>query len=236
MINNVSQLHPNTQLYIISPHFPLPEHRRISDELYRFWKEIWNSTYLELEGQGVKESDEFLRQCEICAVVANNEVIGSLSFQWFDLSLQSHREHSYFQIYPQHVLDNMAALGATKIMTIAQMAVSPKWRKSSHGPFVSEILMGAACKRMAQWGVDGAIAYTRNNRKVNELFYRHGARCLLEQQKQHNVEVDFVIILRNEARPSNVPGLSHEIERLWHNRTDSTGGLSQNFSKNAVAA
>jgi hypothetical protein len=188
--------------------------------VYKFWKGIWNSTYLELEGQGIKQSDEFLRQDEICVAVSNKEVIGTLSFQWFDLSLNCHLEHSYFQIYPSSVLNKMKDLKVNKIMTIAQMAVAPAWRKSNYGTFVSELLMGAACKRMNQWPVDGAIAYTRNNRKVNDLFYRHGARCLLDRQKQHNVDVDFVIILKNEARPSDVPGLSEEIDKIWRQRVE----------------
>lgn len=208
----------NTKLYLLDARFPDPEHHALYNRLYAFWHEIWHSTFRELQGKGIDDSDDFLRQDEICALVNAGDIMGSVSMHWFNLNLKSHMAHSYFNTYPEKVLAELGRLNLNTVMAMGQLAVAPQWRKGAVGPLVSEILFGAACRRFLESGAGAVITYTRNNRGTNNLCYRHGARCLAAKQKAHNVEVDFVTILREEARDTDLPEIPLQLERLWRAR------------------
>lgn len=221
MISVLNQI-PPTQLYLLDAQTPAEKEFELFRQTYQFWHHIWDTTFKELKNKGLQDSDEFHRQKEICVLTsAHNQVIGSFSFSWFDLRFQSHAQHSYFKLYPQPVMDYFAKNGLQKIMTMGYLCVHPEWRKSKLGPFVAEVLVGATCKRFLESDADVLITFTRNNRKMNELGYRHGARCVLGKQVGHNVEVDYIAWHREDVKPTSIPGLPPRIDKLWNSRIES---------------
>ncbi len=212
---------PPTQLYLMDARRPLPEHLGLYSRAYEFWHSIWNATFTELNGHGLTNSDNFFRQDEICVLASDQGILGLFCFSWFDLFNKCHADHSYFQSYPEAVLRSLKQDGVEKVMTMGYLSVAPEWRKTSYAPFVSEILVAAACKRLVESDAQTLITFTRNNRKMNELGYRHGARCLLAKQTEHNVEVDFIGVFRDEVKPTTAEGIPALADRLWRTRTES---------------
>lgn len=211
---------PPSHLYLLSPKANSQTDIKQLNEVYKFWHQIWNDTFVELKGQELKYSDDFVRQDEIAVLYAEGKIVGTFSFSWFNLELSSHRNHSYFKSYPKDVLEKLEKQNLNQIMTMGYLAVHEDWRKTNLGPFVSEVLVGVACKRLVSSPASILLTFTRNNRKMNELGYRHGAKCLKASQREHNVEVDFIGVHRNEVQATPVAGIPELIESVWNTRID----------------
>lgn len=187
------------------------------NELHRCWYNIWSSTFLELEGKAKFYSDDFDRLDEVTGIFYGDEAIGVFCFNWFDLAIDSHVNHSYFKAYPEIAMEQIRNTGAGKLMTMGNLGVHPAWRKRENG-LISEALLGLGCKRFLNSDADLLIAYTRNERKVNGLCYRHGAKCLVANHTEHNVRVDIISITHQDAIVSHDKKTANIIEDLWRRR------------------
>lgn len=215
-----SQELPKSRLCLFNPRSPAAGDVERLNEVYHFWHGIWDHTFKELGGRGLRGSDDFHRQDEIAVIYSEDQILGAIAFSFFDLKIASHRQHSYFQAYPAEILAQIEEQGLHRLMSIGFLSVDPQWRKSRADAFVSESLVGVACQRFLESNAQLAIASTRNDRKMNDLAYRHGAQCLKAGQSQHNVEVDFVCFRRDGVLQTSVPGIPEFIAGLWRNRED----------------
>ena len=188
------------------------------NSLYRCWHGIWSQTYKELEEKAHLHSDDFDRLDEVTGIFYKDEAIGVFCYNWYDLTVESHLNHSYFNAYPAAALDAIKETGARTIMTMGNLGVHPAWRKQEGG-FISEALLGLGCARFLDSDADLLIAYTRNDRKVNELCYRHGAKCIVSNHRQHNVAVDIIAIDPGSAVVSKDPKAKEFIHSLWQGRS-----------------
>ncbi len=186
-------------------------------KLYQCWHSIWAHTFNEIKGQAQLHSDEFDRMGEVVGLYREKQVIGVFCYNWFNLTLPSHANHSYFAAYPEAALNKLKFKGAKTVMTMGYLGVVPEWRKFEKGLF-SEALLGLACKRFLVSDADFLIATTRNERKVNNLCYRHGAECLVAGHTQHNVSVDVIAVSRESAVIAEDQQALSLIENLWENR------------------
>lgn len=203
-------------LPVASPQQPDLQH--LQDDLYDFWHQQWLATFGELEDRRRLYSDDFLRQSESTFLTYQDKIVSYFSFSFFNLNLKSHRGHSYFKPYPPNAIDKLRQLGLSNVMTMGYLTVAPEWRKTVRGVLVAEILVGMAYKRFLQSNASTLIAYTRNDRKANELAYLYGSKCLFKDWKAHNVIVDVVYTLRNETNENPEPFLRAAIQDLWANR------------------
>jgi|GEM_PF-4753258 len=206
-LNVITNRHPQTK-----------DFKAIQTRVYDFWHRIWLKTFDELNGEKQLYSDDFHRQDEITFLTYRGEVISYFSFSFFDLSLRSHAEHSYFKNYPADVLAKLNDMGLTRVMTMGWFAVSPEWRKSSRGKLIAEAQLAMGYKRYLESDCDALIAFARNNRKVNELCYMYGSRCIKADQIVHHVSVDFLYTLKNEVRSNPDPSIASVVDHLWANR------------------
>ncbi len=187
------------------------------NKLYRSWDALWSKTYSELEGVQDLRSDDFERLNEVSGFYFKDEVIGVFCFNWYNLALPSHMKHSYFSAYPPEAIEKLKQMDAKIVMSMGNLAVLPDWRKRDSG-LISEAFVGLGCKRFLQSDADFLIAYTRNDRKVNELCYRHGAQCLVANHMEHNVSVDIIAISRKEVVIAQDKGVLDLVENLWGRR------------------
>jgi len=193
------------------------DHELIND-IYRFWHRQWIQTFQELKGLSKLYSDDFIRQSEISFITHQNRIVSFFAHAFFDLRLESHRQHSYFKSYPTQFLEHLESLNLNKVMTMGWLCVDPTWRKAAKGTFIAQLQAGMAYKRFEKSEADTLITFTRNDRKVNDLAYLYGSICFLPKWKEHNVEVDVVYTLKSSLKNNPDPLLHNTRERLWNER------------------
>lgn len=223
------------RLNVFTDHHPQTDDlKALQNRVYDFWHSIWLNTFDELNGEKQLYSDDFHRQDEITFLTFRGEVISYFGFSFFDLALRSHTGHSYFKNYPDDVLAKLNAMNLTRVMTMGYFAVAPEWRKSSRGTLIAEAQLAMGYKRFLESNSNALIAYARNNRKVNELCYMYGSRCIKADQLVHHVSVDFLYTLKNEVRSNPDPFIQKTVDDLWMNRIIHTSTNSTANTKKAA--
>lgn len=184
------------------------------ERVYELWHRSWNDTFAELGVGHVLTSDDFLAR-EIGCVFAGSRPVGMVLFYFFDLERRSHREHSYFASYPEHIVAEYRRLGHARVMAAGYMTVDNEWRRSETDVPLSEVLVGLTAQRFLDSDASAMISYLRNGKRANEMFYRHGGIPMLKGAIAHNVEVDFAFISRQSAKDSESPGVAHAVHALY---------------------
>jgi hypothetical protein len=206
--------------YIVIPtRFISDECLALYEASYLFWKEIWSRTFKEIKGLETLYSDDFLKQDEISILLSESKVIGMVTYRWLNLESQSHRDDSYFKLYSQDHIRAIQRDSNNKLMIMSHLGVHPEWRKASMGVLTSELLIGLATKRFLNSNANLLISYTRNDRRINDLVYRYGAKSLKKCLIEHNVEVDLIAILKNDVKESPFSGIPEMVQGLWNDRT-----------------
>ncbi|MEQ1724161.1 MAG: hypothetical protein ABL930_13390, partial [Pseudobdellovibrio sp.] len=92
----------------------------------------------------------------------------------------------------------------------------PEWRKQNTNYSISEILVGFVTLRLKFSNADRMVVCLRNNRKINEIFYRHGGE-LIQRSSAFNVEVDFSEMYKESAQLSEWKDHAVLTSKLWLN-------------------
>ncbi|MFV8250268.1 hypothetical protein [Bdellovibrio bacteriovorus] len=189
-----------------------PAQKDLVEACYRLWRPVWSDTFAELSVQRDLYSEDFLDR-ELGGLFFNGQPVGFLLWRFFDLSRESHRGHSYFKNYSPELKELVRALGQT--MIISYMTIDPAWRKSETDIPVSELLISFSVKRFLESRAENLLGYFRNNRKTNEMFYRHGGIPLQKSTSAYNVDVDFAYITKASAHESTLPAAAAAATELW---------------------
>jgi hypothetical protein len=206
------------EYHVVTSGFEPPENVSLYNALYSFWHEQWTKTLSELDGPTKLHADEFTRQGEKTFFTFNGEIIAAFCLSWFHLGLLSHREHSYFTSYPPETLEFLKAQGLERVMTMGWLCTSRSWRRSEMGSLITDSLVLLGYRRFLHSAADTLIAFTRNDRKINDLVYRNGSKCLRSGVSAHNVEVDIIYTLKKDVRESEDPVIRETVNRLWDQR------------------
>lgn len=182
---------------------------------YRFWFEMWRTTYAELDSSITLWSDTFLGMNEASVVFHSDEPVGLIMYDWRDVRLRSHRDTKFFQNFPETTLDALGARIDGPVMCLGQLTVRQDFRKNRIGGLVSELLVSFSTRRFLASDSPVMLALTRNDRGINELAFRHGAIALEQGLQNHGIGADVVAFYRDRACDSPLPGISPLVERLW---------------------
>lgn len=194
---------------------PAPGQERAYDKAYAFWLEMWRETFASVEPTLTLHSDVFLRHREVSAIFLDGDPIGLIMYDFRDLKVRAHRDLSYFQHYPSEVLDELSARGHTQVMLMGQLAVHPRWRRQTVGPFMSDALVGLSIKRFLASEASAMITFTRNDRGTQRLGYRFGAEALKQDLRAHGIGSDVLAFYRERVCECPTPGMPAIISRLW---------------------
>ncbi|WP_394841285.1 hypothetical protein LZC95_29970 [Pendulispora brunnea] len=175
----------------LSPRATSPGERARLREAYACWQRVWRETFRQLDGTASLFSDDFTRQDEIGALFSGEECIGLTAYRFIDLSEPSARDDSYFKVWPGELLDEVLAR-ALRVCVGSNLTVAEGWRGNLNGLRVSEVLLELAVRRFQESDADVMLGTMRNNRGMNRVSYRLGARPLRERVVHHGVEVDLV--------------------------------------------
>ena len=201
--------------HLLVPHVESTAQRELLADAYRCWRVVWGQTLLELDGSERVFSDDLTRQHELGALFYAGRCIGLTGYRWLDLSLCVHRDDSYFKVWQAELLEEIAKSSA-RVCVGSNLTVLPEWRGSIAGYSVKEILMALAVERFLASDADAMLGTMRNDRGMNGLVYRLGARALVENVVHHGVAVDLVRWTRGAMGPvAPRPATAALVRDLW---------------------
>jgi len=182
---------------------------------YELWNSIWSETFNELVGLEKFYSDDFLRSHEVSVLFYDEEPISVFLYNQLNMKSKAFQNLSYFKNYPEQVFEQIKTY--ENIMVMGYLTVSKNWRKSITNISFSDVHVGLAVKRFLNSNHQALISFTRNNRKINDVVYRFGAKGLLKEHTAHNVSVDYILIDKFSAKNHPDDDLQTIVDFLWEN-------------------
>ena len=195
-----------------------PEFRAIHDCAYELWKLSWQETFAELKSDARVRADDFVRQDAISCLCEGDRAIGLLLHTHFNLELSAVRDHGYLATYPADVIDKIRAESTPEVLSMEYLTLDSRWRQSAAGVPLGEVLLGLGAKLSEVSEFGSMIVVTRNDRRVNEILYGYGARCLAADLRKHNVSVDLVSLDKGKTHPGKNPEVNRWIDYYWGRR------------------
>lgn len=189
---------------------------------YQLWKDSWQKTYSDLKTAAKLKADDFTRQNIVSVLYDGNEAVALMLHSHYNLDLEAIRDHSYFSSYPAEIVNRLRAEGHSNVLSFEYLTLSSKWRKTVVDAPVAKILSGLSVKIVEALGIS-AIAVTRVDRGVNQIFSEFGARLLVPNLTMHNVAVDLMKLDCHDIQPGPDAEVTELVELLWHRRNDLAG-------------
>lgn len=200
-----STIRPEQLSYrILDPRAAGPMDRPLLGEAYECWSSVWADHLRERDGVDSVPSDNFTRQHEIGALFHDWECIGMTAFRWVDLSNPMFRDDSYFQVWPQHVVDAACSRGS-RVCIGSNLTVSFPWR-NANGVSVKGMLLALAIERLLCSDADALVGTMRNDRGLDQAAYRLGFKTLYQGAELHGGPVDLVGFDRETSRRQPLAG------------------------------
>jgi len=208
--------------------------RKRHDNAYQLWQKNWQATFSELKTDAKLKADDFVRQHIIGGLFQGDEAVGLLLHTYFNLDLAAVRGHTYLATYPADIISRLRAEGKTEVLSMEYLTLDSRWRKHLVGVSLAEVILGLGAKVLEASGFESMIVVTRNEKRVNQILYGYGARCLAANLTKHNVPVDLVSLDHGNTHPGESPEVNELIEHFWSNRQDTVGIERKNFMKRAA--
>lgn len=210
-MNHESKQH-RFKLVVLEGKNRAPSLETLYDRIYTFWKTFWLQTYRSVDGPKVLHSDHFIRQ-RVYSVFYDDKPVAFFLADQFDMNNLAHRDHSYFEAYPDSFFDKINRLQLTKVLTISYLSVDPNWRQLRDYP-LADLLMSLAVKAFQSSEAQAMIGHSRNDRKTDELARRHGGESF-GQGIAYGIPSDFFVFSPHTARFSPKPDVAKLVEELW---------------------
>jgi hypothetical protein len=208
---------------------------RKHDQAYQLWKKNWQDTFAELKTEAKLKADDFTRQRVISALFSGETAVGLLLHTHFNLDLAAVRDHTYLATYPAHIIEELRAQGCSEVLSMEYLTLHENWRKHLVGVSMAEVILGLGAKVLEASNFSSMIVVTRNAKRVNQILYGYGARCLVPNLTKHNVSVDLVSLDHGKTHPGKDEEVNQLIEHFWRRRQD-TVGIESLFQNPAAAA
>jgi hypothetical protein len=198
---------------------------------YELWKKVWIETYHELGVQKKVTSEDFLNR-RLCGLFLNEKAIGFLLHHNLNLNLTSALDSNYFQSYNDYLIGYQKTKNDFAFI-VSFMTINSDWRKSRTNYSISELLLSFAVLEFNFTPTHRILGYFRNNRSINDVFYRHAGHFLCRDMA-HNIEVDFGEIYKNESHLSELKDHAVLSLKLWkifyNNNKETIDGPKNNFT------
>ena len=200
---------------VLDPRAFFPKNVSVCEDSFGLWRDQWSQTFVELGLESELPSNDFLDR-QVSGLFEGDRPVGLLLYGWYDLRRGSHLKHAYFKGFPQMVLDEVRAQDHSHVMTISYLTLAAGWRRHVTDVPLSDVLIACSVKMFQQSHASALLGYYRNDRKVNEMVYRHGGRPILADAVAYGVKVDYAVITKDEAHESTVTGVRDAAATLWN--------------------
>jgi len=196
--------------------WPPKKHSALLDAMFNFWHKSWLETYGEAGLRKTLSADDFFKHSESSAIFLNGQVVALLLFDCFDSSNPIHLESSYFEGLSSSNKLELSAMRIGNCLTFGQLAVAPAFRKAAVP--LTDLIVGLGVLRLAKSGFAGALAMSRNSRKIHLLVHRLGGRSLFHNLIVNNEPCDLGLFTPNEVPAVLANPLGNYIRDLWERR------------------
>lgn len=220
------------QLVILPGQNPPVRARKYYDLAYICWKKTWEDASRELTDIPSKMyANDFLRQDEVLALFDGVNCTSLGFWTELDMSVKSSREDMYFQSWNEYSLNALTKNG-TWIGKYSYLTVAKEYRKSFSdlGYSFKDIQIGVFVMRFLNSQANAMTGTTRNNKGVNQVCARGGAKLIESGLKQHGVEIDVMAWYRDSACPWSE--INSTVTEIWSNRIDFTNSKTSKSLKN----
>lgn len=189
-----------------------------------FWHDIISSALREEKNFDIANNlnnNLFNENDEAVILFYDNNPIGLFMFHWINTENTSKEALISLQNrFPKNLLDTLFKKKLTHVMLMGQLAVHRDWRQSSAGVGISDILMEFAVRRFLESSANILLTTTRNNRRTNDLCYRHGGKKFADNAKVFQVESDIVFFERSDIHLSTTQLIGKVAHTLWATKTN----------------
>lgn len=197
---------------------------RLREELYTNWEKVWRGVFGQVGQADALSPDEFFRQHLIaCITDETGTMVGMHLYTFFDLSLRSHREHSYFDGITELSFARMKKMALTRIMSMEYLTVFGKWRKHESGIAMGDVVVALGQKVLTLSGYDAVVGTPRTDIGVNKVGERLGFTTIQGEIRKYDYTCCLMVCPVAAALPHPDPATRDLIDRLWNRRVDSSG-------------
>lgn len=197
----------------------------IHDATFQHWRKIWQSI-LKLPANSPLNSDNFLRQENICALSFQGEVVGMIANSFFPLRLSAYQDHSYLREFSLEKLHSAASDSKGLAMSIEYLSVDERFRKNELGVSLGSILLGISMEMFRSSPAAVVLGTARSKIHVDEMCYKFGFSPCGEMEKFGH---PCTLILNTKAtlREHDDLTVRRSVRALWQNRVDFSDSKQQ---------
>lgn len=210
------------QFYLVPGEGVSPEFLDVYNESYRMWRDVWSSTFLELDGNGQIYADDFTRQSDHGAIFYNGECVGLCAYHRVDFNAVTAGEDSYFKVWTPEDKKILTKDG-TNVLVCSHLTVAPNYRGEIAPEMTLKLLLSdLSVRRLLSSDCSVMTGTMRNNRGAQKAAYATGASPIRPDADMHGVKVDLVGFYKKEIQ--NNPELQENLwtTTLWNRRIDLT--------------
>jgi hypothetical protein len=197
--------------------------KELYEKAFRYWKNFWTQVFIDNGERRLLTSDAFKRQDLITLLLYDRTIIGMHLYSFFDITLESTKEHSYFsESYTTSYLQLLKQNHVKNAMSWEYLTIDPKWRKRHTGISFAMVLLGMAGKIQGLLNLDAGIAVSRNDLKVTEMCQQYGATVVVPHFMMHNTPCALIACFRKNIEAPQDKNIKRYVEELWANKLDLT--------------
>ena len=204
---------------------------------HQTWKTVWEEAAKEITDFSLPlYSNEFTRQDEIHCVFHQGKCTSLGFWTILDMSLATSIEDSYFRNWPSECIGaltkNSKIIAKYSYFTVHRDY--RQWARNRNFKF-PDLQVSLFTRRLENSICSAMTGTTRNERKINEVCLRGGAKILKENVQQHGSGVDLMAWYKDEL--SHYQPIQDLSNMLWQNRLEDPNLAQINlstFSRNKI--
>lgn len=222
--------------YVLLPgQRPHPQMRTVYQDVYKFWEEIWETTFKDLDKPAdYLKSDAFTRQDYIGAVLGDGKCLGLCFYRVVDGTMRATARDSYFSNWSETHIQKLRTHG-DKIVIMGNLTVSPEARGTRLGFSMKDLILGTAAKIFTWLEADAMTLAPRRDRNVQRACAMWGAEIIAREipSGHSDVTVDLMSFFKDSVKACPRPELADLVDTLWEGRLHIT--QDETFVENQAA-
>ncbi len=206
--------------YVLCPgSMPEQSDLKVYNEIFTCWKDVWSTTFTELNVTKQLFSDAFTRQDYIGALYYKNTCFALAFYRWADATRSDFSNDSYFSNWsPEH--QKALCSRGNNIIVCSQFTVHPFGRGSNLGVSGKDLLMGIIVETYMNSNADAMTGAVRVDRGVNGAGERWGAYVIDRKVPCDFGEknTDLIALFKDHINQHAKHPLDNVVKEIWNNR------------------
>ena len=196
-----------------------PNEIDLKNQCYEAWFKLWDSVYTEKKSNFTLNSDEFIRQDLVAAILVDGSVAALHMYSLYDLQALADLNTHYFEFFPESYLAELKKRNVRTAMSMEFLTVVPHYRKAfMNGISMGKVIGNLGVEIFATLGLDAIIAPARNDFKVNDMAYDVGFDCIQKATMQRGFECDLIACFKGRQKASEDPINRAVVDQLWNEK------------------